>query len=226
MDKDKKKDIAYSIVKAGVGSVPIVGAAASEILNLLVTPPLEKRRNEWMENIGERIKELENKKGIEIESLQDNDIFLDVVLQTTQQALKTSEQEKLDYYKNAILNTAIGEHPELAEIQIFLNLISEYTVWHIKILKLFDNPTDWFEKNNLSIPNFMSAGLSSILEIAFPELKGRKDFYDLIWDDLHRAGLHKTGGLHAMMTGSGLMVSRTSEFGKKFLDFLSENQNK
>ncbi|MFO7656665.1 MAG: hypothetical protein R6W78_06325 [Bacteroidales bacterium] len=222
MDKDQKKNIAYSIAKAGLGLIPIAGAAASELLQLLVTPPLEKRREKWMEEIGNKIRNLESNHQVDLESLQNNQIFLDVVLQTTQQALKTSQKEKLDYYKNAILNTAIGEHPEISEIQIFLNLISDYTVWHVKILKLFDNPTDWFKRYSLSTPNFISADLSSVLEIAFPELKDKRDFCNLIWDDLHRSGLHNSGNLQAMISGSGLMVSRTSEFGKKFLRFITD----
>ena len=224
MDKEQKKDIVYSVIKAGLGSIPIAGAAASELMQLIVTPPLERRREKWMEEIGNKIKDLEGNRQLDLDSLQDNELFLDVVLQTTQQALKTSQQEKLEYYKNAIINTAIGEHPDISEIQIFLNLISDYTVWHVKILKLFDNPTNWFEKNSLTVPNFMSASLSSILEIAFPELKGKTDFYNLIWDDLHRAGLHKTGGLQTMMSSSGLMVARTSDFGKRFLDFIEKRE--
>lgn len=219
---DKKKDISYAIAKAGLGSIPIVGAAASELLQLIVTSPLEKRRSEWMEQIGQKLKDLEEKESVDLKSLQENDVFIDVVLQCTQEVIKTSEKQKIEYFQNAILNTANGENPELAEIQIFLNFISDFTIWHIKILKLFDEPNDWFEKNNKTVPNFMSAGLSSILDIAYTELKGRREFYDLIWDDLQRAGMHKTSGLHTMMTGSGLMVSRTTEFGKKFLNFITE----
>jgi hypothetical protein len=224
MDKDKKKDVTYSVAKAGIGSIPIIGAAASELFSLIVTPPLEKRRTEWIEDIGIRIKTLEDRDEISVESLRENDTFIDVVLQTTHQALKTSQQEKLDCYKNAIINTAVGEHPEISEIQIFLNLISDYTVWHIKILKLFDNPSDWFESHSIPAPNFMSASLSSIIEIAFPELKRKGDLYDLIWDDLKRAGLHKSGSLRTMMTGSGLMTPRTSFLGKRFLNFISEHE--
>jgi hypothetical protein len=223
MSKDNNKDIAYAVAKAGLGSIPIIGAAASELLQLIVTPPIEKRRKEWMIQIGEKLKELEEKEGIDLERLRDNDVFVDVVIQATQEAIKTSEKEKVEYFKNAILNTASGEHPELSEIQMFLKLVSDFTIWHIKILKLFDNPTEWFSSNELTAPSFTAAGLSSILEIAYPELKGRREFYDLIWSELKRAGLHRTSGLHSTMTGSGLMISRTTDFGKKFLAFISSN---
>lgn len=223
MNKDKKKDILYSLTKAGVGSIPIVGAAASELLQLIVTPPIEKRRNKWMLEIGEKLQQLENQDKIKIEQLSNNDLFIDVVLLTTQQALKTSQNEKIEYYKNAILNSAIGENPDLSEIQIFLNFISDFTVWHIKILKLFDNPTDWFEKQDKKTPSYFSGGLSKVLIDAYPELKERREFYDLIWSDLYRAGLHKTSEIHGIMTGSGLLSNRTTDFGQRFLRFITDN---
>lgn len=220
---DKKKDILYSLTKAGIGSIPIVGAAASELLQLIITPPIEKRRNKWMIEVGEKLQKLEAKNKINLNELGNNEIFIDVVLQTTQQALKTSQNEKIKYYQNAILNSAIGANPDLSEIQIFLNFISDFTVWHIKILKLFDNPKEWFEKREIKVPDYFSGGLSNLLIDAYPELKERRDFYDLIWSDLNRAGLNNTSELHGMMTGSGLLSNRTSEFGKRFLKFITEN---
>lgn len=223
MKKETKQDIAYGTAKAVVGSIPIIGAAASELLQLLVTPPLEKRRNEWMIEVGEKLKELSEKESIDINDLSNNENFIDVVLQTTQLALRTSEKEKIQYFKNVILNSAVKENPNITEVQIFLNFISTFTVWHIKILKLFDNPEEWFRKNGKTPTSYMAAGLSNILEEAYPELKGKRELYDLIWDDLSRAGLHKTSGLHTTMTGSGLMVSRTTDFGKDFLKFITES---
>ena len=223
MKKETKDDIAYGVAKAVLGSIPVVGATASELLQLLITPPLEKRRNEWMIEVGEKLKQLEQKEELDLIKLADNDVFIDVVLQTTQLALRTSEKEKIQYFKNVILNSAVEENPNITEVQIFLNFISTFTVWHIKILKLFDNPENWFKKNGKSLPNYMAAGLSNVLEEAYPELKGKRELYDLIWDDLSRAGLHKTSGLHTTMTGSGLMVPRTTTFGKEFLEFITES---
>lgn len=223
MKKETKDDIAYGVAKAVLGSIPVVGATASELLQLLVTPPLEKRRNEWMIEVGEKLKQLEQKEELDLIKLSNNDVFIDVVLQTTQLALRTSEKEKIQYFKNVILNSAVEENPNITEVQIFLNFISTFTVWHIKILKLFDNPENWFKKNGKSLPNYMAAGLSNVLEEAYPELNGKRELYDLIWDDLLRAGLHKTSGLHTTMTGSGLMTPRTTTFGKEFLEFITES---
>jgi len=223
MKRETKEDIAYGVAKAVLGSIPVVGATASELLQLLVTPPLEKRRNEWMIEVGEKLKQLEQKEELDLIELANNDLFIDVVLQTTQLALRTSEKEKIQYFKNVILNSAVENNPNITEVQIFLNFISTFTVWHIKILKLFDNPENWFKKNGKSLPNYMAGGLSNVLEEAYPELSGKRELYDLIWDDLSRAGLHNTSGLHTTMTGSGLIAQRTTTFGKEFLEFITES---
>ena len=94
INKPEKGDIAYAITKAVIGSIPLLGDAATELFGLVITPPLEKRRVEWMNKIAERLNKLEEMKLIEIHSLKDNDQFIDVVLQATAFALKTSEKEK------------------------------------------------------------------------------------------------------------------------------------
>ena len=221
MDMDRTKEIVYSIVKAGLGAAPFAGSAAIELFTHIIIPPIEKRRIEWMHDIGERLARLESHGDINLSELQNNPEFVDSVIKTTQYALRTSEAEKIGYFRNALLNTAIGESPEQSESQIFLNLLDSYTIWHVRILKLFDNPSRWFEINKIAPPqNVMGGGLKIVLETAFPELKGRNDFCNLVWEDLKRAGLHNSGSLGVMMTGSGLLQNRTTEFGRRFLQFI------
>lgn len=154
--------------------IPIVGTAASELLGYIVTPPLEKRRAEWIEEVGLRLKELEESNKIDIEKLSKNEKFIDTIIQATNLALKTSDKEKITALKNAITNTALDRSMDLASHQIFLNLIDSFTSWHIKFLHLFDNPKIWFESRGIEVPNYMSGSLKSILNQAFPASKGTK----------------------------------------------------
>ncbi len=78
--KTTPQDIVYASVKGGIGSVPIIGAVASEILGLIVTPPLEMRRNKLLTEIGQRLKDLEEAKQLDINSLIENQQFIDTVL--------------------------------------------------------------------------------------------------------------------------------------------------
>jgi hypothetical protein len=126
-------DYSYALAKGALGMIPIAGAPAQEILGMIVTPPLEKRRTEFLLEMGERLKFLEENKGIDLESLSSNDQFVDAVLQAMSLALKTSEREKLTAFKNAITHIAIKDSPAKTICQIFLNLIDIYTPLHIRI---------------------------------------------------------------------------------------------
>lgn len=214
-------DYSYAVVKGGLGAIPIVGAVASELLGLLVTPPLEKRKQKWMTEVGEKLKELEEKSKIDLSTLADNEEFIDTVLVATTLALKASEDEKIKAFQNAILNTALGQSSDKTKGQIFLNLLDRFTVWHIKILHFIDNPTKWFENAGQTPPSFMMGSLSNVLINAFPPLSGQQELLDVIWRDLHDNGFHNTSGLMTTMSGNGLLANRTTQLGQDFLKYIS-----
>jgi len=221
INKPTAGDYTFALTKGGLGAIPIVGSISSELLGLLVTPPLEKRRQDWMTEVGARLKELEENSKIDLSSLADNEQFIDTVLVATTLALKTSEKEKIKAFQNAILNTALGESPDKTKGQIFLNLLDTFTVWHIKILHFIDNPTKWFENTGQNPPSFMMGSLSSVLTKAFPPLSGQQELLDVIWRDLHDNGFHNTSGLMTTMSGNGLLTNRTTQLGQEFLKFIS-----
>lgn len=221
INKTKTRDVAHSLAKGGLGVVPFVGSLASELFSLIVIPPIEKRRAEWMNEIESKLKALEDKKFLDINRLKDNDQFIDVVLHATTYALKTSEKEKILAFQNAILNTAIGEAPEKTISQIFLNQLDNFTVWHIRILKFIDNPKQWFENANMQPPSLIMGSISNVIKCAFPELKNQDELLDIIWNDLSKAGFHRTSGIKTIMGGDGTLNERTTSFGKEFLKFIT-----
>lgn len=226
---DKKKyeppksgagDVALAVARAGLGAIPIAGAASIELLSAIVTPPLEKRRTKWMQEVGEALRQLEETMNVALESLSENDQFLDIALEATQIALKTSTQEKREALKSAILNVALPNPPEESLQKLFLSLIDTLTVWHLKLLELFNDPPAYLQKHKLQIGNISMGAMSQLVENAFPELRGRRDLYDLIWKDLYSRALVTTDGLHTMMTGSGIVAKRTTKIGILFLEFI------
>jgi hypothetical protein len=225
MDKINKKssgDYTHSVVKGALGSVPVLGAAASEIFSTIITPPLEKRRIEWMNQVASRLDELEKLNQISFEELMNDDHFIDVVIQTTSLVLKTSEKEKIEAYKNALINTSLNFEIEETISKIYINQLENFTVWHLKIIKLIDNPKEYFEKLGINPQTNISGSLSQIIFQAFPELKTQKELLDVIWSDLKSAGFHNSGEVQSSMSGSNVLMSRTTQFGKKFIEFIEE----
>lgn len=216
-------DVAHSLVKGGLGAIPVIGSLATEIFGLIVSPPLEKRRVEWMNKIAEELKELEEKQRIDFDKLRDNEQFIDVVLQATNLALKTSEKKKIESFRNAVLNSATGNSPDKTKSQIFLNQLDKFTTWHIILLDFINSPKFWFENKGKTVPNYIGGSIHLLILEAFPELKNQDDLLDIIWDDLKSAGFHKTSGLKAMMNGDGVLSDRTTSLGKEFINFITND---
>lgn len=223
INKPSKEDVAYAVVKATLGSIPVLGSAATEVFGLVITPPLDKRRQAWMNEVAEKLKFLEENSQIDFLSLSQNDQFIDTVIQATTIAIKTSEQEKILALRNAVINTALNETPDKTKSQIFLNFVDTFTVWHLTILTFFNNPKAWFEKNGQTPPNLMIGSMFSVLKTAFPSLVGQDELVDLIWNDLRNTGLHNSSELKGMLSGDGALAERTTQLGKEFIRFISDH---
>jgi hypothetical protein len=175
-----------------------------------------------MEQVGEDLSKLAADRKLDFEALQNDESFIDTVIQATRAAVSTKEKEKLEALRNAVLNIALSFPIDDSLRQIFLNLVDEFTVWHLRLLKLFQNPRVWMEKNSRKFPELMAGGLSDILEAAYAELSGKRDFYDQIWRDLSTRGFVNANSLHTTMSGSGLMAKRTTALGDQFLNFIEK----
>lgn len=188
-----------------------------------IVDALAARRSERIDELDARLKLLEQKLSLKVDTLKGNEQLVDIASQAIALSIKTSSMEKIRALQNAVLNTAIGFTTDATTAQIFLHLIDTFTPLHIKILHFFQGPSSWFERNNNSLPTTMVGPLSSGLFLAFPELRENKDIVNLIWSDLGRAGLHNSSELGVMMSGNSLLAKRTTTLGDNFLDFIAEN---
>jgi hypothetical protein len=144
--KPTKTDIAHTLTKAGLSSIPLVGGAAAELMNLIWEPALSKRRDEWLKGLAENLQNLEEKvEGFKIENLADNESFITISIQASQAAIRNHQREKLDILRNAVLNSALKISLTDDLNLYFLSLIENLTVIHIKVLNLI--PTDGMQIN-------------------------------------------------------------------------------
>lgn len=211
--KQSKGDLAHAAAKAALSAVPYIGGPVAELLQLVIQPPLERRRAEWMRAVGEKLQELEQA-GLNLEALSKNEEFVSAVMHASSMALRTHQQEKLDALRNAVLNIATGQAPEDALQHMFFRWIDSMSPLHLRMLMFFQAPTP--------PPNISMGGLGHVLEQNMPELRGKRHIYDQVWKDLHVNGLTNTDSLHVTMSGHGLGQKRTSELGDAFIAFVSE----
>lgn len=211
--KQSKGDVAHTLTKAGLSVIPVVGGPAVELFQLLIQPPLEKRRTEWMAEVGEKLRELEVK-GLKLEYLQKNQEFVSAVMYASHVALRTHKAEKLNALRNAILNVAKGQAPEETVQHLFLNFIDSFTELHLRILKAFQAPSP--------LPNSSMGGLYAELLQNIPDLCAGIELCEHLWKDLASMGLVVDDDSLATTMSVHGAKKRTTSLGDAFLKFIAE----
>ena len=201
-------DTAHLIARAVITAMPGIGGTALEMFNAIVVPPLERRRNEWMEHMAQAFEELQ-KRVTRLEDLQNNEGFIDVVIKASRIAVSDNQKEKIDALKNAIINAGTTESIDRALQQIFLGYIDTFSVWHFKILELLNNPPASFGIQSQN--EFAPVGSLDMVQRVIPELRGREQFFTFVWKDLYTKGLVNQEVI-VVRPGSTYLTSYGSQF--------------
>jgi len=217
-------DVAYAILKGVIATVPAIGGVGAEVFNLIITPPLEKRRDEWIQTLVENLVQLQNQvDGFKLEELSDNDEFISATLQASQIAVRHHRDEKLRMLQAGLLNIASGNSPEEDIATMFLNYIDILTVSHIRLLKFLYNPEDWATRHEIPVTDssFPFTSIDEILEKSMPEFKGKKAIYQSLVRDLYNRNLVQNASIGGVMsTGRTVLKSRTTTIGNDFVKFI------
>jgi hypothetical protein len=197
---------------------------AAEIFGMVIAPPLQKRQAEWMEEVAHGLKQLEGRaEGFKIERLKDNEQFISIVLTATQTANRSHQQEKREALRNAVLNVAAGSGLEQDAEAIFLSLIDRFTAWHLRILRLFQSPLELSKAKGIRPESydFVGGSRATLLEEYYPDMRGQRQFYDVAVSDLHAQKMFGAPDLQAMITGRGMFQKVTTDWGDRFLKFIT-----
>ena len=91
----------------------------------------------------------------------------------------------------------------------------------MRLLKFFQDPTGWAKTAQChpTILDGRQPGRHPRSGIPH-ELRGRRNFYSQVWQELWRGGLVNTDGLGTLMSGDGTKAKLTSEHGDEFLRFI------
>jgi len=220
--KPGRADVGHAVAKGLVSQIPALGGIAAEFIGLYVAAPASKRRDEWIKSLDDRVTALEDTvEGFQRDSLQENEMFVTAFLHAAPIAIRSHQEEKWDALRNAVLHAALRDPPDDALQLMFLHHIDVLTPWHLRVLEYLEDPRAWLVGAGVSFDGLRSGSRATLLEQAFAELKGRREFYEQIVRDLYARGLVSTDSLSGMVTAQGMMQPLTTETGKRFLDFIS-----
>jgi len=215
----------HTIVRAALSTVPVVGGALVEAFCALLEPPMQRRRTVWMVQVSEAINDLLDGGAISANDLQQNDVFLTTVASASQIALRNHQQEKIEFLKAAVINSAMNPALDESMQQFLLDLIDSLTVYHTKVLMLFDDPVAYCEKRNIATAHFatnQNYTRHTILALVFPELAKDSFFCNQIWNDLTQKGLLRADRtLNNIAQGESILFGCSSPLGSKYIDYIS-----
>ena len=207
-----------TLVKVALSVVPYLGGPASELFTALMEAPLEQRRDEWRETIGKKLLELEEKmEDFQPESLSEDHTFITVLLQASQAAMKTHQEEKLEALRNAVINCAIHNAPIEDVQRRFIRFVDTFTSWHLQILTVICDRESWSASSGGVLPPPRpSERVSELLEKAWPELQGQRSVYEQWVRDLVNSGLAEIYETYATPWGKEMGAPTCTPLGRKF----------
>jgi hypothetical protein len=215
------REIAERTVEALLSAVPLAGGTLAVVFVAAAGRKMRRRRDEWLKQLAEVVEQL-NRRGLDPETLADNDLFVDAVVSATRIVEHTHQEEKIEALRNAVLNSVAEDAPDGDTQAIFLTLLDRYTPSHLRILALLSDPPGWFASKGLPPPQAAFAGSRMQTVVAgLPEMAGRQEFVNLLVSELSLVGFLKVATVMGNVSAPAIKDPLTTDFGARFLRFVT-----
>jgi hypothetical protein len=150
-----------------------------------------RRMQTWLESLADAVNDMQTR-----EDGAEDERFIDAVVSATRAAQATHDEDKLTALRNGVLNTLGPKAPPTEDEQLrFFRFVEQFSPAHLRLLDFLHDPGAFFDRAGITRPNYSMGGRSTLLEDGMPELRGQRDWYDLLFGDLSTAGL-TSGALH------------------------------
>ncbi len=207
--------LAAALYTAGGNLKFAVAAALPSVLDMVLRPGAERRRDDFAERLADRIGRLEERQ-ITIEELSRNEKFIDAVTQAWTVAARTHDERKREALLNAVTNAALPGGPGATEQQIFMQLLDRFTAAHLMMLEAFEDSTRWLSRRTGPHDRVRAPRLAAWV---LSEVGVSPRFAEPIWSDLHQAGLVMPAQLDNGPEGQ-VPPKRTTPLGSDLLAFI------
>lgn len=210
-----------NIIKAGLATAPFCGGLASLMSDYIPSSKM-RRLEEFAEQLTTDLNELRDRVN---ESKILSDEFAFIFEKCFRGVAENYQAEKLESFRGILLNTAIGSSLSEDEKEFFLNLVTNLSALHIRILKFMAEPIPYLTAHGIS-PDRIHGGFSDFFPIAISGVD--LEVIKSAFGDLHQYGFISTDkSIFATMTSSQglhLLGNRVTEVGKKFVNFCTRPQ--
>ncbi len=214
------KDHTRTGIDAALSAVPGIGGSLQVLVDAVITPSIDKRRDAWFRQLGLLLRELTEKvEGFSPEALAGDETFVTGLITASRVAMGTHLEGKLELLKNCLANMAVRDHDSDDFIDmLFFRFVDELGPEHFVVLRYQADPPGWFEHHGIERPQFMSASPRAAMDKA--QLGLSETVLSIVLKDLAERDLSDNAG--GMMTEAGIWAKRTTSMGDQLLAFVSE----
>ncbi len=212
----------HRIAKAAISAVPLISGPAVELFSALLTPPLDRRRDEWLSYCYRGLKQLEEKiEGFTVEGLFQDEAFVTAFVRASRAAVNDHQKEKLKALRNAILNSARSTDLDENRQLMFLNLIDRMTELHLRVLIFLSNPKKPLREMGVSdMKGTRGGSLLPYLREYFHSPKSDLLSLGMFVADLQASRLI-VADVYGEKTGMSLYAGRATPAGEQLVAFIT-----
>lgn len=206
-------NIGGGLAKAIMQSNPITGFIQT-IYDEYASRQWQQRREKWEKVLEEKLEDIQ--KDIDLQKIASILNFAQILANATQGAMSDIEEDKVCLYANTIINAIKNEDIDNTKTHIFLNILKEYSVLHIEILKEISQAKS-------PVPQLRADGIyvsGSLLRDLRMKYKN-KELLEVILKNLSENHLIYVAQNKIGATEPTIIT----DFGKEFLQFISIQEN-
>lgn len=214
------------LVRKGIVGIMSAIPFAAPIVDMVLPSPFGNRLIKWLMELKEDFEKLEKKVAeLDTKALAEDEEFMTTMLNAARIVSYTHREEKHEMLRNALLNSTLPEAPVDDERAVFLNLIEEFSVADVLILKVLLHPAIYdlfgFSLDDGNWRNNSGAfELFEFVQKETPDNDLKFDFFVQALSKFHARSLisntHSEGGVISRMSHHPELTS----FGRRFLQFI------
>jgi len=214
--KDNIKQHIKNLSVASVSAIPIAGGPISVLLDKYLPEYMQQKRDKLVEDINNELKLLEKKFSNVCYS---DEKFISTFIKCTKLSLEEYESEKIEAYRNIIINSALPKESDFDEATLFINWIQELTIDEIRIIKSINDIDD------VVFEDVKSNDIYQLLKVVYPNLPA--DYLIICGQNLMTKNI--VMGKHSYRKDNNKQSDRLwylTNLGERFISFITSPINK
>src|SRR4051794_13293622 len=152
----KLPDKVQQVAKAAVAAIPLVGGSAAELLDLVITPAVQKHQAIWLNELADVVDTLRDR-GVDVAALADDEGFATAVLHASRIALGTHLEGKIRRLKSCLVTMALAPERDDFIAMRFIGFVDELSDEHFVVITYARDPIAWFERHGIERQHYLSA---------------------------------------------------------------------